>query len=42
MVLKERKHECTPTDKNMYILFHEQAVCRRGPKMEKSLLDEGK
>ena len=24
----------------MQILFHEQAVCRRGTKMEKGLLDE--
>ena len=26
----------------MHILFHEQAVCSRGTKMEKGLLDSGK
>ena len=30
---KERIYECILTDKNMYILFHEQAAFESGTKM---------
>ena len=29
---KEKIHEHAPTARNIYILFHEQTVCRRGTK----------
>ena len=38
VVLKEYTN--VPTAGNMYKLFYEQAVCRRGKKTEKSLLDD--
>ena len=38
----ERIHTCAPTVQTIHILFHEQAVYRRGTKMAKSLLDERK
>ena len=38
MVLKERIHECVSCDKKIHILFHEQAVCRAGIKIEKVYL----
>ena len=34
-------HECVPTDKNIHILFHEQAVNGRGTKCKKDLLNNG-
>ena len=41
VLLKERIYQCV-SDKNMYILFHEQLVCKMGTKIEKVLLDEYK
>ena len=36
-VIKERIHECIPTDQNMLILSHEHAVYVRGSKWKKRL-----
>ena len=35
VVLKERIHESVPTAKTIHILFHEQAVCKKGAKEKK-------
>ena len=40
IVLKERLRKCILLDKNIPILFYEQAVYRSGLKMEKGLLDK--
>ena len=36
----ERIHECINIDNNIHMLFQEQAVCKRGTKIEKVSLDE--
>ena len=37
-VVLKRIHKCVPAARNMHKLFYEQAVCRRGTKMEKAYL----
>ena len=38
VLLKEIIHECIPTDRNVQIFSHEQAVCGRGTKRKKASL----
>ena len=38
-VVLKRIHKCVPKARNMRILFNEQAVCKRGTRLDNGLLD---
>ena len=38
-VIKKKKiPKCVPVVRNIHVLFHEQALCRRGQKMKKKFI----